>query len=229
MSLRPIGWHDDSFAFATVAPPNWHFTGRLAKFKGLDKWQTQPIGGEIRPEVWGCVFDDPPCVLQGQQFEKCVAATHVSWLMDSGMFRERPNAKRLARATAMVCKMGYEFYVPDATLQPTQGGFSIKLALRNTGVAPFYYNWPVEIGVLSHKGKLVETWPAVFKITGILPDQPDSVFNFELKDVHLSPGQYHVLLRVKNPLPSGVPVRFANQTQDADLSGWLTLGELELN
>lgn len=37
-------------------------------------------------------------------------------------------------------------------------------------------------------------------------------------------GAYRLFLRVRNPLPNGVPLRFANQTQDQHLSGWLTLG-----
>jgi hypothetical protein len=32
------------------------------------------------------------------------------------------------------------------------------------------------------------------------------------------------VLHVINPLAGGIPLRFANATQDADLDGWLTLG-----
>jgi hypothetical protein len=35
-------------------------------------------------------------------------------------------------------------------------------------------------------------------------------------------------LRVQNPLINGVPFRYANTTQDADLAGWLTLGQVQI-
>jgi hypothetical protein len=35
-----------------------------------------------------------------------------------------------------------------------------------------------------------------------------------------------LLLRVQNPLTNVVPFRFANDTQDTDVSGWLTLGQV---
>jgi hypothetical protein len=40
----------------------------------------------------------------------------------------------------------------------------------------------------------------------------------------LPAGDYRLLLRVVNPLPGGMPLRFANAGQDADRAGWLTLG-----
>jgi hypothetical protein len=44
----------------------------------------------------------------------------------------------------------------------------------------------------------------------------------------LEAGQYALLLRVKNPLTNGVPFRFANGAQDADVPGWLTLGQVQI-
>jgi hypothetical protein len=35
--------------------------------------------------------------------------------------------------------------------------------------------------------------------------------------------------RVKNPLPNGKELKFANQKQDADRSGWLTLGDFAVS
>jgi len=44
----------------------------------------------------------------------------------------------------------------------------------------------------------------------------------------VAPGTYRLALRVPNPLPKGRPLRFANTSQDADLDGWLTLGEVKV-
>ncbi len=61
----PFGYHDDSFAWATLETgrkeDDWFFQPALRQAgpEALTKWKSQPIGGEIRPEVWGCVFDKP--------------------------------------------------------------------------------------------------------------------------------------------------------------------------
>jgi hypothetical protein len=41
-------------------------------------------------------------------------------------------------------------------------------------------------------------------------------------------GQYKLVLRVINPWPTGLPLRFANSVQDADVPGWLTLGQVSI-
>ena len=54
---RPLGYHDDSFAWATLdtgrKKDNWFFVPSLmaAGDAAANKWRTQPIGGEIRPDA----------------------------------------------------------------------------------------------------------------------------------------------------------------------------------
>ncbi len=93
-AARPFGYHDDSFAWGTIVESgreneSWFYMAmlRAAGPAALEKWRTQPIGGEIRPEAWGIVFDEKPAHPEVQDFAECVRQTHVTWLMDSGMFR----------------------------------------------------------------------------------------------------------------------------------------------
>jgi hypothetical protein len=232
---RPFGYHDDSFAWGTLdsgkKSDGWFFMPlmKAAGPEALDKWKTQPIGGEIRPEAWGKVFDAEPGEKQIQDFRKCVEATHASWLMDSGMFKKEktPNAERIKRAEEEVRRMGYEFHVPAVTIGPlTDGTLAVKVELENRGVAPFYCDWPVEFGLLGIDGSVVKTVRGSGKLTGLLPGDKPRVWDekLDLKDVKA--GRYKLALRVPNPLPKGYPIRFANRTQDADTKGWLTLGEV---
>jgi len=229
MSRRPFGWHDDSFAYQTIAPPDDHFLGKLARFGALDQWESQPIGGEIRPEIWGCVFDVPSCAPKGQEFDRCVKQTHVSWLMDSGMYREKPGPARLAQAQERVRRMGYEFYISEAQSRcsPAEHSISVSLHVQNRGVAPFYYDWPVQLALLNARNELSITWPADFKLTGILPGGPGATWSFARAGVEFPSGVYKLLLRVPNPLANGHPIYFANETQNLDRPGWVTIGALE--
>jgi hypothetical protein len=230
---RGFGYHDDSFAWATLETgrkdDGWHFMAllRAAGPEAQEKWRTRPIGGEIRPEAWGKVFDGVPGDRRIQDFRKCVEATHATWLMDSGMFEGRKgrDEARIRRAEAEVRRMGYEFHVAAATIgRPEGGALPLKVEIENRGVAPFYYDWPAEFALAGDDGAVTRTWRGAGKLTGLLPGAPPRIWteSLDLKDV--AAGRYRVLLRVPHPLPKGKPLRFANRETDADLQGWLTLG-----
>ena len=57
-----FGYHDDSFAWATIdtgkKEDGWFFVPKLREAGVMDKWKTVPIGGEIRPEIWPTTFTD---------------------------------------------------------------------------------------------------------------------------------------------------------------------------
>lgn len=231
---RKFGYHDDSFAWATLhtgkRDEEWFYMTalRAAGPAALERWKTHPIGGEIRPEAWGQVFDARPANPKIQNFRQCVEATHVSWLMDSGMFEKRQNAERVRRAETEVRRMGYEFHVPAVTVGPAAGGkLRVKVELENRGVAPFYYPWRARFGVLNAEGKLVKTLPGTGTLTGLLPGAAPRVWDEWLDLRGLAGGSYRLVVQVPNALPQGKPVRFANRAQDADVEGWLTLGPFE--
>lgn len=226
-STRPFGYHDDSFAWATLetgrVEDDWFFVPSLttAGESALNKWQTKPIGGEIRPELWGRIFDDNPDHPQGQDFAGCVRATHVTWLMDTGMFQEKQSEARIRNAIAQVRTMGYEFHVFAAKVERVGEAEVLRVGVRNTGIAPFYYDWPLELGFVDAEGDLVECHPLDGTLTRILPDQ-ERTWSTQLPAVPAAARR--VAIRVKNPLPNGLPLKFANARQQD--TGWLEVAEL---
>ena len=229
---RAIGYHDDSFAWATVHTgkrgDDWFFETKLRAAGALNKWRTQPIGGEVRPEVWKCLFDEPSCAPKGQEFDRCVAATHASWLCNEGVFRGQIQGTARERAIRAVQRMGYELHVDSSELAAVANSqLTVSLSVTNTGVAPFYYDWPVELAALDAAGKLASTWKPDWKLTGILPGEPPTRWRFSADIRTMPAGAYHLLLRVPNPLSNGPPLRFANQAQDRHQPGWLTLAEFK--
>jgi hypothetical protein len=222
---RNFGYHDDSFAWATLPGKDWHFVQKLAdagKY-AMNKWQTNPIGGEIRPEAWGIVFDEKPENPEVQDFKTCVRITHVSWLMDSGMFKNPNPEDRQARAIKMVQGMGYEFFISQSAVNFTgPGKLTISSLVENRGVAPFYYEWTAEYALLDAKGKIIIKKNSIDNLKDLLPGiKREWEFNLDTKDIPA--GVYTILLRVPNTLENGKPVGFADASQDQDLPGWLTL------
>lgn len=223
---RPFGFHDDSFAWATIdtgkQDEDWFFMARMKKAGALDAWKTRMIGGEIRPEIWGCVFDDKSCEVKGQEFEASVKDSHATWLMDSGMFglNGLPSAERIRNATKKVGMMGYEFHVPSASVKTEAGKTKLELKIENRGVAPIYSNWKTEVAVLDSNDKVRKSIFVDWNLPSILPDNPVSrtvTVDCDLKDGDV------VALRIINPLEGGKRIRFANENQQLDGEAWLLL------
>jgi len=104
---------------------------------------------------------------------------------------------------------------------------TVTLSVTNTGVAPFYYDWPVELGVLDSTDRLTTGWTSDWKLTGIQPRQLAQQWHHVAKVEGLPAGSFRLLVRVPNPMSGGKSLRFANTSQDQDLAGWLTLGEFQ--
>ncbi|TWT86347.1 DUF4832 domain-containing protein [Neorhodopirellula pilleata] len=229
---RPFGYHDDSFAWATLdtgkPEDSWYYMPALtaAGDAAKNKWKTQPIGGEIRPEAWGKVFDRPDQWADGtQDFRQCIGQTHATWLMDTGMFREVPPGDRKANAEREVRRMGYDLFIAKVRFEKQPSRMGVELELTNQGVAPFYADWPTEVAFVRNREVVRQLVVDDLSMKGHLPG------NHTLKasvDTRGLSGEYLVLMRVVNPLPGGKSLGFANAAQDATLAGWLTLGRIEI-
>lgn len=205
---RPFGYHDDSFCWATIDTgmdgDSWYFEPSLAAAGASEKWMSFPIGGEIRPELWKQSFTDSRHP-RDQGFVTCVESLHASWLMDSGLFNAGVPLDDQRRKTALkeTARLGYEYYVSSA--QWSDG--VIRLTVENRGVAPFYYDWPVEIEV---DGNVRATnW----SLRGLLPGDQRTWSTQLASDSTLK-------IRVPNPMKGGKPLRFANVDQGDE---WLVI------
>lgn len=229
---RLIGYHDDSFSYQTIDPPGYMFLGLLKAAGETNKWMTQPIGGEVYPPQQLCMWDTPTnCVPEGQAFSDCVAMTHASWLLNQGVFDPGFTGPQQALALAGSRSLGYELSVSNAMIldATVSGPLAVTLQVTNTGVAPFYYDWPVLLGALDSSNRLSKTWPTNWRLSAILPAQTNVVWSWSQTNHGLAAGQYTLLLSVQNPMTNGMPISFADTTQDANLAGWLTLGAFSVS
>jgi hypothetical protein len=232
-SALPIGYHDDSFAYDTIAPPDYNFMGLLAAAGETNKWITEPVGGEVYPPIQSCLWDsdqETNCVPPGQEFTNCVASTHASWMLNQGVFDPGFSGTQQDLALAGAHQLGYELYVTNATLSDA-GAYSpinVNVQILNTGVAPFYYNWPVQLAVLSSSNTVVQSWTTPWQLSSLVPGT-NALWTFNQAAPGLPSGQYKLLIGVMNPVTNCPPLRFADQAQDADLTDWLTLGQFSVS
>ncbi|AGZ41276.1 DUF4832 domain-containing protein [Actinoplanes friuliensis] len=217
-----IGYHDDSFAFETLPPTSWHFVQRLIDEGVTGKWRREPVGGELRPEIQSCLWDQPVSCTQYEDYSESVDQTHASWLINHAAFTGTGfTGEKYQRAVAGARALGYELTVTAAKLTP--GRASVRIA--NRGVAPFYYDWPAELAAVDRSGHVVRRWPTRWTVDGIQPGDAPTELSARITTRGLRHGRYDIVLRLPNPLPGGTPLRFANTSQNTT-SGWLTLGSV---
>lgn len=226
---RRLGYHDDSFAWATLETgreeDSWYFMPAMkaAGPQAINKWRTSPIGGEIRPELWGQIFDEKPSHAMAQDFDECVRETHVTWLMDTGMFQEKQSQQRMDRAIQAVQKMGYEFHlVSSQTKTSAAGDVTITVQVRNAGVAPLYHDWDVELAAIEGN-RVLHTIPVDWTVEGLLPGKDPRTWSVGIAKDQVPEAVTGFALRIANPMPNGLPLRFANEGNDRLPDGWQPL------
>lgn len=233
---------------------HFYFDNTINLYNAGENWKSQIIGGEIDPCIQPILWQNYPNVtsfacpdpnnpsgntIDIQNVEDVIDQTHPSFLISHHIFTNiatddlNNDTDEWSNAIRAQKRMGYTFYIDKYRLSVSNDGFpSIEVNIKNTGVAPLYANWDIEFAVLDSNNQLQILNPTDSKKWGlnlILPGEPNNYRSFKSPTALLDGETYTFLLRVKNPIATDTnnaqPVRFANTTQDIDLTGWLTLGQ----
>jgi len=227
-----FGLHDDSFAYATLPTTDWHFLTKVIAEGMQDAWQQAPIGGELYPPLQTCLFDDPlSCpdaaaeIADGRDynFADSVDQTHISWMMNHQAWATGYTGQSRERAVAASASLGYDLAAVQGSVTRGAGGVDVTLDLENRGVAPFYYDWPASMVLLDAQGEILAEAPVDANLPGLLPGATTTV-SATLDTAALDLTGATVAFTVPNVMDGGLPLRFANATQDADRDGYLTIG-----
>lgn len=253
---RAIGYHDDSFCYREGSPPagvtlpqslggaGYAQLQRALGQGAENKWITDSMGGEVRPEIQSSAFVSwPGGSGQVDNMKACIELEHTTWKINEGSQSYAPSDPNVAAAVRL---MGYDLTVGNAYFKNTASGTTnVGVRISNNGVAPFSYPWTVTLGLKNSAGSVVKTFDTPWDLRTVMPLKirafpdwgvgPDPTYldfgypQYFQTGVNLSGvpnGSYQWVLRVKNPLETvsanAKKLRFANATQGAD--GWLGLG-----
>lgn len=216
LSLR-MGFHDDSFAYYTIGDVDWFFVPILESVGAQNRWQEVVIGGELRPELQGWVFDeDYELGTYQQDFDECVQATHVTYLLNYNAFNESNTGyvgAEKERAEAAVLKMGYQFELVGASLSASgllDGMVEVQISvdISQTGVAPFYYPIMLQLDSDALDAPIVSTED----LKTLLPDDSRTVV-FDLGRVSVDVLNQPVRVSLTSDmLLEGQSIAFATET-----------------
>ncbi len=228
-STADVGYHDDSFGYATLTAEaggqSWSFMEKVTAEKEQNKWKTNVIGGEIYPPDQNTIFaSDPWKGGEGQTWADCLAQARPTWLMCHKIQTYTGDTYKNALKASK--QLGYDFRVSTAYFDNLSKTSPLYLGIdiKNIGIAPFYYDhtmWPVKVGV-KKGGKLVKSWTTTWDLDTIAADGKPKTFEYSVNAPGLAAGTYNMCIKVVNPLEKGNILGFANAGQNSD--GWLDLG-----
>ena len=224
-----IGYHDDSFTWSTQfrRDADWHFLTRMAKSNASEKWKTNPIGGELYPQLNASVFKkvSKHDGRVASDFLRTVEDTHASYMRLWAVFEEGLSDGRRARAEAAARRMGYDLHFNKANVNRRGDKFDVIAILENRGVAPFYYHWPMIVGLLDSNGETIEEWPVNWRVDGVVSGQ-DREFRVTIEPSSRIPAGASFAVRVPNPMQGGRSLRFSNRGQQMGGQDWMVLSRI---
>ena len=206
-----FGIYWDSWAHIQQAGRHGEGIARLNAERG--GWKTSPIGGECAYN-WGRYQEQPgenPSETLRNPAHRLWLIDTIRWLhgTDLGWVANYDPSDPLVRAGAQEVQkvFGYRFVIDEvrygAVVQPG-GALGVTFWVRNTGSAPFYYNWPVEVSLLAPESREV-VWRDTFAGVDIRTWLPGGQWNKDSRRYDIEPMAHEVggLFMVPGGVPRG--------------------------
>ncbi|MBR3644962.1 MAG: DUF4832 domain-containing protein, partial [Lachnospiraceae bacterium] len=227
-----IGFHDDSFAYATLSTlyggQDWSFMSKMRTYGTADIWKRECIGGEIYPPSQSEVYSgNMPQNNNFQEWSKCLEEAHPTWMLNDMIKSYKGTSLQNAKKASI--EMGYDLQVDKSYYKDichTGEAITLGVDINNIGVAPFYYDhrtWPVEISVMKNNS-VVATKTTSWDLNTI--QSKGKIYFQDEFDAGLPEGEYDFYIRVINPISNGSPLKFANKYMGSD--GRLKVGHFSV-
>lgn len=184
-----------------------------------DFWKTNYSGGEFASGNVRLHLTDPGTIGCLQQ----VRDSHTSWLGPcsvTAFTKDMDDAYEYqVNVEAMQKLMGYRFSLRSVTQQETAAAgdeITLNMMWDNKGVAPMYYNWPMEISLIDEEGKVVYSELLDVGIAEWLPGANEKACVFTIPK-RLAGGNYTLAVAVADPKTEEPAVKLAMEGGREDL------------
>lgn len=173
----------------------------IVNSKMPDFWKTNYSGGEFASGNVRLHLTDPGTVGCLQQ----VRDSHTSWLGPCSVtgitVADADAAEYQKNVEAMQKLMGYRFSLRSVTkVDAVNAGdkLSLDMVWENDGVAPLYYNWPMELSLIAENGEVAYSELIDVNITDWLPGTNMETVKFAVPS-KFAAGNYTIAVAVADP------------------------------
>ncbi|RCW45605.1 DUF4832 domain-containing protein [Paenibacillus prosopidis] len=227
-----LGLYNDAFGKRDATVDgflNWYT-------KGYTSWLTQEKEPAM-PNFWtkapsGGEFADEKKYLRDGAIEETLRQarlTHVTWMGPNAPSLEEPGGELQENIDRFLKTIGYRFVITKESNEAEVDAGSllnVTIEVRNRGVAPFYFRWPVELSLSDQNGKIVAVAKPDIDIRKWLPGTHKVAAHLNVPEL-LPNGEYTVNAAILDPETGKPGLEFANNGKRAD--GRYALGSVIVN
>ena len=160
----------------------------------LMDWRRGVMGGEVAHN-WGNHMIEPGKDMNDTLTDPAHLnrfLDYVFWLHNNHLGMRVQQDSRRQKAMLGLAeyqkRAGHRFEITEAAYAISGNRLCISLKVRNTGASPFYYDWPVTVGLLDSTKKPV--WQAAFSGVRISGWLPGDHWSFEKREYKVKPLEY---------------------------------------
>ena len=179
-----------------------------------DFWKTAPSGGEFTSSL----AMEEMLVTDLERTVELIREAHTTFLGPKVPPLEYPEGYR-----EVLKNMGYRIWISSAEIKKKGKGSLVRLVWKNSGVAPFYKDWPAYLYLEDSTGKIIEKQEIKIKISSLLPDMEIVTDTWlELKTPgKLKKNEYRLSVGMEDPMTKAAKVRFTMETFYQDGKNYL--------
>lgn len=166
-----------------------------------DFWKSNYSGGEFANGNVRLYIDDTTIMDTLRQ----VRESHTSWMgpcSPADILKSDPDADLYQHnIDALINVMGYNFILESVThTGKAKAGNELDITMQwnNIGVAPFYYDWPLELSLADSKGKIVAKTTTTADIRTWLPGTITTTQSIKIPK-SLKAGKYTLCVAIIDP------------------------------
>jgi len=179
----------------------------LALVPAPDNWQTAPIGGEQSTSI----ADETIYSNKLDQTLELLRASHTTFIGPGGPYDIPIGDPLQTGIDSVQATIGYHFYVEQVKM-PRQVHWgkklSVQLVFNNNGIAPMYYEWPVNIFFIGEDGSILLQDRLELNVRRLLPGKSIKI-NHKLSIENIKNGNYSIGIAILDPRTNQPAVRFA--------------------
>jgi len=196
---------------------NWYLESLNSIDPSLNErvWKTAIITGEFCGSSYGAIVGTTDRFELNYAF---IQQTHWSYIGSAGGAIQPQNDEHRANLDKLHKKLGYRFVLRNVDHEKSvnTGSFiTVTINIENKGVAPFYYDWPLVLYLVSSNQQVVLQQTLNIDIKKWLPGITKSADSFEIPS-SISAGRYDVYLAILDPDTQKPGVMFANTGRDEE-------------
>lgn len=171
-------------------------------------WKSAPSGGEFA-QYPGDVFLSNKNV---SKTLKMLKDSHTSWLGPSSPITVNLDPEKKKNLDMLLKLMGYHFSITKSTYtEKLSPGKLLEgtVEIKNSGVAPFYFDWPMVVKISDMSGQIKKTASLDYDIRKLLPGT--GLINYKVGiDNGMAAGIYKLNFMINDPNTGTAEIAFAN-------------------